>query len=560
MNTKKRRSGGQPTRGAPQLLRLLGMLLDMLAALVCFIPKFIVGRIAWMRQRVKRIRRESRSRNAPESNRVVIQLVLLAVGQLRMHAALVRDRLRALRRLRLSVFRSAPRRTSHVRRALHPFAFGVAMVAVAAVVILATTFTIGTTVRYEGTVLETVGSESEARRALTTVENITTSALGEEFTFDATSIQYETGLVRRSEVADGEVLEDELTDQVGLVTNGYSLYVDGDFIGATQYEGALEALLAQKKAFYVTEDTISAEFEEEVEIVPGYVPVDSITNLGSIAELLNRTKSGEVTYTVVGGDTWSAIAKANNMTNDALEALNPGYDIDRLNIGDVLLISNAVPYLTIVAVERQNYDDNFVPYDIEYVDDKSMYQGNERVLSPGEYGTSNVVVNVTYVNGVETEREVLASVVLVEPVTEQRARGTKERPSWYPTGTFRWPATGRISSYFGYRNTGIKGASTDHKGIDIGASYGAAIYAADGGTVTYSGWWGSGGYTIIIDHGNGFKTYYEHCSSLLVKVGAHVYKGQQIAKVGRSGVTSGPHCHFGIMKNGSYVNPLNYLP
>jgi murein DD-endopeptidase MepM/ murein hydrolase activator NlpD len=127
------------------------------------------------------------------------------------------------------------------------------------------------------------------------------------------------------------------------------------------------------------------------------------------------------------------------------------------------------------------------------------------------------------------------------------------------TGRFRWPASGRITSYFGYRNTGIRGASRSHMGIDIACAYGSPIYAADGGTVRSAGWWGAGGYTVIIDHGNGYTTYYEHCSSMLVHAGQHVYKGQQIARVGRSGVASGAHCHFGIQKNGVYVNPLNYL-
>ena len=90
-------------------------------------------------------------------------------------------------------------------------------------------------------------------------------------------------------------------------------------------------------------------------------------------------------------------------------------------------------------------------------------------------------------------------------------------------------------------------------------SYGTPIYAADGGVVSFSGYKGAMGYVVIIDHQNGFKTYYEHNSSLLVSAGQTVYKGQQVAKAGRSGVTSGVHCHFGIQRNGSYVNPLNYL-
>jgi murein DD-endopeptidase MepM/ murein hydrolase activator NlpD len=150
--------------------------------------------------------------------------------------------------------------------------------------------------------------------------------------------------------------------------------------------------------------------------------------------------------------------------------------------------------------------------------------------------------------------------VLTEPITEQRAQGTKERPSWLPTGSFRWPTSGRITSYFGYRNTGVRGASTNHKGIDIANARGTSIYAADGGTVIYSGWKTAMGYTIIIDHGNGYETYYEHNSELLVSRGDHVFKGEKIARMGSTGVSSGNHCHFGIKKNGVYVNPLNYLP
>ena len=68
------------------------------------------------------------------------------------------------------------------------------------------------------------------------------------------------------------------------------------------------------------------------------------------------------------------------------------------------------------------------------------------------------------------------------------------------------------------------------------------------------------GYVVIINHGNGYVTYYEHNSSLLVSAGQTVYKGQKIALAGASGVASGSHCHFGVQKNGVYVNPLNYLP
>ena len=96
--------------------------------------------------------------------------------------------------------------------------------------------------------------------------------------------------------------------------------------------------------------------------------------------------------------------------------------------------------------------------------------------------------------------------------------------------------------------------------LDIANSYSTAIYAADGGTVTLAGWYGGLGYCVKIDHGNGFVTTYGHNSSLLVSVGQHVYKGQQIARMGSTGISSGPHCHFAVTRNGTLVDPLNYLP
>lgn len=126
---------------------------------------------------------------------------------------------------------------------------------------------------------------------------------------------------------------------------------------------------------------------------------------------------------------------------------------------------------------------------------------------------------------------------------------------------FLWPcpSSKRITSGFGNRAQPTAGASTNHKGIDIGASYGAAIIAAAGGRVTTAAYSSSAGNYVVISHGNGLSTVYMHCSALYVSAGQTVSAGQSIAAVGSTGYSTGNHLHFGVIKNGSYVNPLGYV-
>lgn len=127
--------------------------------------------------------------------------------------------------------------------------------------------------------------------------------------------------------------------------------------------------------------------------------------------------------------------------------------------------------------------------------------------------------------------------------------------------SFIWPcpSSSRITSQFGDRSAPTEGASTDHKGIDIGASTGSDIVAAASGTVIISTYSVSAGNYIMIDHGGGVFTVYMHCSQLLASVGDKVSQGQVIAKVGSTGYSTGPHLHFGIRSGGAYVNPLKYV-
>lgn len=127
--------------------------------------------------------------------------------------------------------------------------------------------------------------------------------------------------------------------------------------------------------------------------------------------------------------------------------------------------------------------------------------------------------------------------------------------------TFTWscPASSRITSYFGSREAPTEGASTNHKAVDIGASTGTDIIAAADGQVSIATYSASAGNYIMLNHGGGVTTVYMHCSKLLVSAGESVKKGQVIAKVGSTGYSTGPHLHFGVRVNGTYVDPLQYV-
>lgn len=126
---------------------------------------------------------------------------------------------------------------------------------------------------------------------------------------------------------------------------------------------------------------------------------------------------------------------------------------------------------------------------------------------------------------------------------------------------FTWPcpSSGRITSGFGSRSSPTEGASSNHKGIDIGASSGSAIVAAAAGQVVTATYSASAGNYVMISHGGGVYTVYMHASKLLVSQGQQVKAGQSIAKVGSTGYSTGAHLHFGIRVNGSYVNPSKYV-
>lgn len=167
--------------------------------------------------------------------------------------------------------------------------------------------------------------------------------------------------------------------------------------------------------------------------------------------------------------------------------------------------------------------------------------------------TDAQTVAKAYEAEIQAQNEVIAQI--------QAAQNTTPSGNGQSTGSMMWPcpSSKRVTSDYGPRTSPTNGASSNHKGIDIGAAYGADIVAADGGTVLVATYSSSGGNYVIIDHGGGLCTVYMHASSLTVSAGQTVSKGQVIAKVGSTGISTGNHLHFGVTLNGVYVSPWGYV-
>lgn len=147
---------------------------------------------------------------------------------------------------------------------------------------------------------------------------------------------------------------------------------------------------------------------------------------------------------------------------------------------------------------------------------------------------------------------------LEEVIRQLQAQGHRPTKNEF---SMMWPVSGGwISSYYGNRLHPILGYYRWHSGIDIAIDYGEPIKAVEDGTVIFSGLNGGYGYCVIIDHGGGISSLYAHCSSLTVRYGQNVTKGQTIAYVGSTGLSTGPHLHFEVRVNGSTDDPLKWLP
>ena len=311
-----------------------------------------------------------------------------------------------------------------------------------------------------------------------------------------------------------------------------------------------------KENIVYADGVLSIGFEEEIEVIETKASKANIVSVEEAYELITKEHAEKGTYQVQSGDCISSIAKNHDLTIDEFLALNGDMDINTMIYpGEELIVTVPASEISVVVKEEMTYEEDYEA-PVQYVDNDRLYRGTENIISNGTPGHREVVAIVTYVNGVETSREIINETVFVEAVPTVIERGTLTPPTYIKPVN-----SNNVSSAFGWRTHPISYQWTFHSGVDWSAPMGTPVKASAGGTVVRAGWYGAYGNCVDIRHADGSLTRYAHLSGFAVAYGQVVNQGQVIAYVGSTGVSTGAHLHFEIHYgwDGNYVDPLAYV-
>ena len=250
-----------------------------------------------------------------------------------------------------------------------------------------------------------------------------------------------------------------------------------------------------------------------------------------------RPRLGVITYTVQAGDTIQGIAALHGLQPTSIQWANPEIE----DAPDLLRIGQQITILPIDGVyhiveEGDTLDSIAEEYKASVEEIVGCtYNSLASRFTPIQTGIGLIVPG--------GEKPYVPKVVTVyEGEAPQAVAGT---------GQFQWPVVGVITQGYWY----------GHRAVDVGAPTGSALLAADDGFISFAGWTDVGyGYLVVINHNNGYSTYYAHCSNIYVYEGQTVDRGQVIAAVGSTGWSTGPHLHFEVRYQGVQQNPFAYLP
>lgn len=358
---------------------------------------------------------------------------------------------------------------------------------------------IGFNVTYGGKVIATVSDTADFENAKViaakTINCDAATAFGKAFFFPTLTVD--------DSLTSTENLATAIIENSEEIVYADALVVNGKTVFCTSGEGLRDLAESRLTNFYVDGAENEAEFVDKVEIKKGYYLKSDLSHIFDAEKVLDKL--------------------------------------------DVKTVSKV-------------YTESTVKYTVKTIKSSAYGKGFHKVSQKGQNGVTRSTIVIETVNGAQSAEQKVYKQVISEPVEQIEIFGTA--PAKAPA-TEKAEATSKgficplnkgtyvVTSYYG--------DGRNHKGLDLAANRGTAIFAVSAGVVTYAGYDSDFGYNVIIDHGNGIKTRYAHANALCVSQGKKVSQGDMIATVGNTGYSTGNHLHFEVIVNGVRVNPAPYI-
>lgn len=414
----------------------------------------------------------------------------------------------------------------------------------------------------DGQLIAQVGNKKEALKVWEDILKRRTNEVG-QLVVASGELEFKRAKKKSSSLINGQALSSILQEQAIFLTEACTLEVDGEPVLCLMDGQAVEEILNEYKQRFepeIDEDVklLSVDFKEEAKITTGLVDISQLDDQGSAWAKLEEPKIANTIYEIKKGDNFWDIARKNEVTVTELLQLNPEASPEKLMPGQEILIKAGQPQITVVAIlETKGVE--LIPVTTRYIDDTSLLRSDRRVVEEGAPGEKEVVYQITLENGHESTIEVLSETTLKEPTERVVKKGTKSFLARGVGRNYGVVSASRVTSNYGYRTHPIYKTRRFHEGVDLAAPVGRSVHAYTSGTVTFAGRTGGLGLAVYISHGNGLETRYGHLSKINVKKGQKLATGDRIGSVGNTGVSTGPHLHFEVRKNGKAQNPWDYI-
>lgn len=360
--------------------------------------------------------------------------------------------------------------------------------------------TVGYDVECEGKIIATVRDAAVLENA----KKIAAECVGEGEVKEAiVAPKLAMTLTAADKLDNADSVANAIIENSADIVEGSALMVNGQKVACVEAKGLDQKLEARKNSYNMSGAENEASFVDEIEVEYGYYLKNDIQSL------------------------------------DTVDSIIAGLQVKT--------VSTVISDVTVAFSTRK-------------VNTDTQVLGYYKVTTKGQNGLNRKTEKVESINGVVSARTVLANEVITQPVTQVVTVGTAparvsatEKANASSAGFICPINRGKfvVTAYYG--------DGRNHKGIDLGANKGTAIFAVAAGKVTYAGYDGDFGYNVVIDHGNGMKTRYAHASALCVSKGQTVSQGDMIATVGSTGYSTGNHLHFEVIVNGTRVNPAPYI-